>query len=103
MNEYDVGKAFERIENELIKSMLRNLEHHKAEEEKERRLQRATLSLQDRFGKNVLLKGMNYFEGGTTRERNEQIGGHRAGKDEVYVGRSKEKPDGKTSGGSEDE
>ncbi len=35
MNEYDVGKAFERIENELIKSMLRNLEHHKAEEEKE--------------------------------------------------------------------
>ena len=75
----------------------------KAEEEKERRLQRATLSLQDRFGKNVLLKGMNYFEGGTTRERNEQIGGHRAGKDEVYVGRSKEKPDGKTSGGSEDE
>lgn len=75
----------------------------KAEEEKERRLQRATLSLQDRFGKNVLLKGMNYFEGGTTRERNEQIGGHRAGKDEVCVGRSKEKPDGKTSGGSEDE
>ena len=75
----------------------------KAEEEKERRLQRATLSLQDRFGKNVLLKGMNYFEGGTTRERNEQIGGHRAGKDEVYVGRSKENPDGKTSRGSEDE
>lgn len=35
LNEYDVGKAFERIENELIKSMLRNLEHHKAEEEKE--------------------------------------------------------------------
>ena len=75
----------------------------KAEEEKERRLQRATLSLQDRFGKNVLLKGMNYFEGGTTRERNEQIGGHRAGKDEVYLGRSRETSDSKPIGDSEDE
>lgn len=62
-----------------------------AEEEKERRLQWATLSLQDRFGKNVLLKGMNFFEGGTTRERNEQIGGHRAGRDEVMIGRPKNK------------
>ena len=50
-----------------------------AAEEKERRLQKTTLHLQDRYGKNVLLKGMNFLEGGTTRERNEQIGGHRAG------------------------
>ena len=35
MNEYDIGKAFRRIENELIKSMIANLKHHKAEEEKE--------------------------------------------------------------------
>ncbi len=50
-----------------------------AEEEAERRLQRAALSIQERFGKNALLKGMNFLEGGTTIERNGQIGGHRAG------------------------
>ena len=32
-----------------------------------------------RVGKNALLKGMNLQEGATTRQRNEQIGGHRAG------------------------
>ncbi|MBP3645187.1 MAG: DNA methylase [Clostridia bacterium] len=48
-------------------------------EEKERRLQRVTLAIQDRFGKNAMLKGMNLMEGGTTIERNGQIGGHKAG------------------------
>lgn len=48
------------------------------QEEKERKLIRATLSLQDRFGKNAVLKGMNFIEGGTTIERNGQIGGHKA-------------------------
>ena len=51
----------------------------KAAEEKERRLQRAALTLQEKFGKNAVLKGMNLLEGGTTIERNQQIGGHRAG------------------------
>jgi len=51
----------------------------KAAEEKERKLQRVTLSIQDRFGKNAMLKGMNLVEGGTTIERNGQIGGHKAG------------------------
>lgn len=35
LNEYDIGKAFKRIEDELIKSMIRNLDHHRAEEDKE--------------------------------------------------------------------
>ena len=35
MSDYDVKKAFERIEDELISSMIRNLKHHKAEELKE--------------------------------------------------------------------
>ncbi len=54
-----------------------------AAEETERKLQRATLAIQDRFGKNALLKGMNYLEGGTTIDRNGQIGGHRAGDDDA--------------------
>lgn len=48
-------------------------------EEKERKLQRVTLAIQDRFGKNAMLKGMNLMEGGTTIDRNSQIGGHKAG------------------------
>ena len=59
------------------------LEKRRAEEEaadqKERRLQRTTLALQEKYGKNALLKGMNFLEGGTTIERNAQIGGHRSG------------------------
>lgn len=50
----------------------------KKEDEKERNLLKATISLQDRFGKNAVLKGMNFIEGGTTIERNSQIGGHKA-------------------------
>lgn len=46
-------------------------------EEKERRKQEAVLQIQRKFGKNSILKGMNYRQGATTRERNEQVGGHR--------------------------
>lgn len=54
----------------------------KAAEEKEHRLQRVTLAIQDRYGKNAMLKAMNLLDGGTTIERNGQIGGHRAGEEQ---------------------
>lgn len=46
--------------------------------ERERRLQKAAIEIKKKFGKNAILKGMNLEEGGTTRERNRQIGGHRS-------------------------
>ncbi len=46
--------------------------------EKERKLQEAMLSVKKKFGKNAILKGMNLEEGATARERNRQIGGHKA-------------------------
>jgi len=46
--------------------------------EKEHRMQKAMLDIKDKFGKNAILKGMNLQEGATTRERNQQIGGHKA-------------------------
>ena len=46
---------------------------------RERKIQQTTLELHARYGKNALLKGMNLQEGGTTIERNGQIGGHRSG------------------------
>ena len=57
----------------------RDQKAQRAAEEKERKLQRVTLAIQDRFGKNAMLKGMNLMEGGTTIDRNGQIGGHKAG------------------------
>ncbi len=54
-------------------------EESRKAEEKEHRLQQATLKIQAKYGKNALLKGMNFLEGGTTIERNGQIGGHKAG------------------------
>ncbi len=47
------------------------------EMKKDRALQRAALEIQDKFGKNALLKGMNLNESATTIERNGQIGGHK--------------------------
>lgn len=46
--------------------------------EKEKRLQQAMLSIKGRYGKNAILKGISYEEGATARERNKQIGGHKA-------------------------
>ncbi len=45
---------------------------------KEKNMQKAVISIRNKFGKNAILKGMNFKEGATTRERNAQIGGHKA-------------------------
>ena len=45
---------------------------------REHSLQKAMLGLRHRYGKNAVLKGKNFFEGGTAIERNRQIGGHKA-------------------------
>lgn len=45
---------------------------------RERRLQNAMLNIQHRYGKNAILKGTNLQECATTRERNNQVGGHKA-------------------------
>jgi DNA polymerase V len=45
---------------------------------RERRMQEAVLSIKKRYGKNSLLKGLNFAEGATAKERNQQIGGHKA-------------------------
>ncbi len=46
--------------------------------EREKRMQKAMLDIKKKFGKNALLKGMNLEEGATAKDRNEQIGGHKA-------------------------
>ena len=46
--------------------------------DKERRMQEAQLKIKKRFGKNAILRGLNFEEGATAKERNKQIGGHKA-------------------------
>ena len=53
----------------------------KAEEErlaKEKSLQLATIGIKEKYGKNAILKGTNFLEGSTARDRNRQVGGHKA-------------------------
>lgn len=45
---------------------------------REKQGQQAVLDIRRRFGKNAILKGTSLMEGATGRERNRQIGGHRA-------------------------
>lgn len=49
-----------------------------AELERERKRQEAVLTIKKKFGKNAILKGANLMDGATTKDRNGQIGGHRA-------------------------
>lgn len=46
--------------------------------ERETSRQRAVLQIRKKYGKNAILRGMNFLEGATARQRNAQIGGHKA-------------------------
>ena len=46
--------------------------------EKERKLQQTLVDIRNKFGKNAVLKGMNFLDKGTARYRNTTIGGHKA-------------------------
>ncbi len=59
-------------------SLNRRMEADAAADAKEKRLQEAALQIRERFGKSAMLRGLNLEEGGTTIERNGQVGGHRA-------------------------
>lgn len=50
----------------------------KAARERERKQQEVVLAIKDKWGKNAILRGMNFSEGATARDRNQQVGGHKA-------------------------
>lgn len=45
---------------------------------KERKVQETILNIKDKFGKNAILKGKNLVDGATAKDKNNQIGGHKA-------------------------
>ena len=53
-----------------------NLFEENPDTSRERKQQEAILEIRRKYGKNAILKGMNFEEGATTRDRNQQIGGH---------------------------
>ena len=66
--------AYEQID---LFTNYNELKKKREKEESERKLQKAMINIKSRYGKNAILKGMNFVEGGTTIERNVQIGGHK--------------------------
>ena len=56
----------------------REHEEQQAKLDKERRLQAVQVAVKRRFGKNAVLKGLNFEDGATAKDRNRQIGGHKA-------------------------
>ena len=75
-NESEVkGNPYEQID---LFVDYKELENKRKKEQAEKEIQKAMLDIKCKYGKNAILKGMNFEEGGTTRQRNEQIGGHKA-------------------------
>ncbi len=70
----------DKPKTEQVDMFLSESERAREENEikKEKNLQKASIEIKKKFGKNALLKGMNLQEGATTKERNKQIGGHKA-------------------------
>lgn len=54
------------------------LQEEEAKLKRERKIQEAMLDIKKKFGKNAILNGGSYLGGATAKERNEQIGGHKA-------------------------
>ena len=78
IQEDNTNNNFEQMD---LFSNYKELEKKRKEEKKkekdERELQKTMLDIKKKYGKNAILKGMNFEDGGTTIERNEQIGGHK--------------------------
>ena len=79
MHEADIQPVNKAVQLDLFTDYKKLEKERKTEEDmlsKERRRQEAVLQIKKKFGKNAILKGLNYADGATQRERNQQIGGH---------------------------
>jgi DNA polymerase V len=70
--------TFEQLDLFTDYQALQSKEDEVTDMEKEKRQQEAILAIRKKYGKNAVLKGLNFKEGSTGRDRNKQIGGHRA-------------------------
>lgn len=75
----EIAEKFEQLDlfSSLEETQMRKMQES-AQLEKERVMQETMLDIKGKFGKNSILKGMNFEDGATAKERNGQIGGHKA-------------------------
>lgn len=77
-----VGEDFEDVSDKYEQLDLftdpEAIERQKAALGREKNMQKALIEIKKKFGKNAVLRGMNFEEGATARDRNAQIGGHKA-------------------------
>ena len=72
-------KHSDNLEKHLTKSEIQaRREAEAASLAREKKRQRAVLEIRKKFGKNAVVRGMDLLEGATARDRNRQIGGHKA-------------------------
>lgn len=64
---FDIGEDFEKRKADEARIL-----------KKEKKKQMAIIDIKKKFGKNAILKGMNFEDGATAKDRNSQIGGHKA-------------------------
>lgn len=78
INEDDIKEEVKQFDLFNYEEEEQKLLKQKKDEQEEKELQKTIIDIKDKYGKNAILKVMNLESGGTTIERNEQIGGHKA-------------------------
>ena len=76
VNENGIKKEFKYEQIDLFQNQEKK-EQELKKEKKEKNIQKAMIGIKRRYGNNAIIKGMNLEEGGTTIQRNTQVGGHR--------------------------
>ena len=71
-----VGISFGNVKDEIYEQF--DLFADQEDIEKEKRIQEALVHIRNKYGKNAVLKGMNFYEKATQRKRNGLVGGHNA-------------------------
>jgi len=77
LRECDVPADTEEVQLDLFAAP-EEKEDARQQRQREKRQQQAVIGIKKKYGKNAILKGMNLEEGATARDRNRQIGGHKA-------------------------
>lgn len=72
--------SFNNVVDEVYETV--DLFTDQEQKNKEKRVQHTLIDLKKKYGKNVVIKGMDLMDEATTIKRNKLIGGHNAGKDE---------------------
>ena len=75
---YDSDEEEKKFEQMDLFTNYKEIEKKREKEKAEKKMQSAVINMQNKYGKNAILRGMDLLEESTTIERNGQIGGHKS-------------------------